>query len=238
MIQRGNGEAVYLQIQRQLEAEIRKLHQPNDLLPPETVLAERFGVNRHTLRRAVDGLVQQGWVERRHGLGSFVLHKPVEYDIRARTRFTENLEALGCKTESSVLRKLSLPAQGGVARKLQLEEGEPVFWIETLRQVDGVPFCVISHYLPESLVPGLLEDYTGGSLHDYLEQKHGWRLRRAESVISASLPQGDDASLLAMPSSAPVLRVKSVNMRERDGIPVEYALTRNRADRMQLRITP
>lgn len=238
MIQRGNGEAVYLQIQRQLEAEIRKLHQPNDLLPPESALAERFGVNRHTLRRAIDGLVQQGWIERRHGLGSFVLHKPVEYDIRARTRFTENLEALGCKTESSVLRKLSLPAQGGVARKLNLDEGEPVFWIETLRQVDGVPFCLISHYLPAALVPGLLDDYDGGSLHDYIEQAHGWRLRRNESVISASLPQGNDASLLAMPSSAPVLRVKSVNVRERDGIPVEYALTRNRADRMQLRITP
>lgn len=238
MIQRGNGEAVYRQIQRQLEAEIRTLHRPNDALPAEAVLAARFGVNRHTLRRALDGLVAQGWIERRHGLGSYVLDRPIEYNIGQRTRFTENLEALGCKTESRVLRKLRVPAQGGVARKLQLEDGEPVLWIETLRAADGHPFCVISHYLPASLFPGLLDDYAGGSLHELIESEYGWTLRRSESLISASLPQGDDARLLAMPATEPVMRVKSVNVRGHDGLPLEYALTRLRADRMQLRITP
>ncbi len=242
MIQRGNGEAVYRQIQRELEADIRNLHRPNDLLPTEALLAERFSVNRHTLRRALDGLVSQGWIERRHGLGSYVLDRPIEYNIGQRTRFTENLEALGCKTGSTVLRKLRVAAQGGVARKLQLEDGEPVFWIETLRVADGIPFCVISHYLPVSLFPGLLDDYKGGSLHDMIEGAYGWRLRRSESLISASLPQGDDARLLGLPATEPVMRVKSVNVREGDtypaDLPIEYALTRLRADRMQLRITP
>jgi GntR family phosphonate transport system transcriptional regulator len=238
MISRGNGEAVYKQVQRLLESEIRLLHGSSEALPSEATLAERFGVNRHTLRRAIDGLIEQGWVERRHGLGTFILDKPVDYDIHPRTRFTETLEALGCKTESKVLRKLRIPAQGGVARQLQLDEGEPVIWIETLRSVDERPFCVISHYLPSALLPGLFDDYSGGSLHDFIESAHGWQLRRTESLISASLPQGDDARLLAMPASWPVLRVKSVNVRERDDLPVEYALTRSRADRMQLRVTP
>jgi GntR family phosphonate transport system transcriptional regulator len=238
VINRGNGVAVYRQVQRQLEDEIRSLYNPCDALPAEAVLAERFGVNRHTLRRAIDGLVADGWIERRHGLGSFVLDKPVDYNIGQRTRFTETLEALGRKTESVVLRKLRVPAQGGVARWLQLDDGEPVIWIETLRSVDESPFCVISHYLPAALLPGLIEDYEGGSLHEFIESAHGWRLQRTESLISSTLPQGDDASLLAMPAAMPVLRVKSVNVRDRDGIPVEYALTRFRADRMQLRITP
>lgn len=238
MIQRGIGETVFRQVQRQLEAEIRSLHRPGDALPPEAALAERFGVNRHTLRRALEGLIAEGWVERRHGLGSFVLHKPLDYDIGQRTRFTETLEAQGRVTESTVLRKLRIPAQGGVAQRLQLDEGEPVAWIETLRSVDAAPFCVISHYLPLTLLPGVLDDYSGGSLHEFIEAQHGWRLKRTESLVSGALPQGDDASLLAMPGHMPVLRVKSVNVRDRDGAPVEYALTRFRADRMQLRITP
>jgi len=238
VIQRGTGETVYRQVQRQLEAEIRSLHRPGDALPPEAALAERFGVNRHTLRRALEGLIAEGWVERRRGTGSFVLNKPLNYDIGQRTRFTETLEAQGRITESTVLRKLRIPAQGGVAQRLQLKEGEPVAWIETLRSVDGAPFCVISHYLPLALMPGVLDDYAGGSLHEFIESQHGWRLRRTESLISGALPQGDDASLLAMPAHAPVLRVKSVNVRDRDDAPVEYALTRFRADRMQLRITP
>ena len=238
MINRGNGVAVYRQVQLQLEDEIRLLHRPCDALPAEAILAERFGVNRHTLRRALDGLIAEGWIERRHGLGSFVLDKPVDYGIGQRTRFTETLEALGHKTESAVLRKLCIPAQGGVARRLQLDDGEPVIWIETLRSVDGRPFCMISHYLPSSLLPGLLDDYEGGSLHEFISSSHGWSLQRTESVVSSALPQGDDARLLAMPATLPVLRVKSVNVRERDSVPVEYALTRFRADRMQLRITP
>jgi len=52
------------------------------------------------------------------------------------------------------------------------------------------------------------------------------------------LPQGDDAKLLGMPQNRPVLRVKSVNVDERDGTPIEYAITRFRADRIQLRINP
>lgn len=238
MIKRGSGEAVYRQVQRQLVAEIRALHRQGDALPAEAVLAQRFGVNRHTLRRAIEGLISEGWVERRHGLGSFVLHKPLDYDIGQRTRFTETLEAQGRTTESAVLRKLRIPAQGGVAQRLQLDEGEPVAWIETLRSVDGAPFCVISHYLPLNLLPGVIADYSGGSLHEFIEAQHGWRLTRSESLVSAALPQGDDASLLAMPATTAVLRVKSVNVRDRDGAPVEYALTRFRADRMQLRITP
>lgn len=238
MINRGNGVAVYRQIQRQLEDEIRSLRRPCDALPAEAILAERFGVNRHTLRRAIDGLVADGWIERRHGLGSFVLDKPVDYDIGARTRFTETLETLGHKTESIVLRKLRMPAQGGVASRLQLDAGEPAIWIETLRCVDDKPFCVISHFLPEALLPGLLDDYAGGSLHEFIEANYGWPLQRIESLVSAALPQGDDARMLAMPATQPVLRVKSVNVRQRDGTPVEYCLTRSRADRMQLRITP
>lgn len=238
MIQRGSGETVYRQVQRQLEAEIRALHQPGDALPPEAALAVRFGVNRHTLRRALEGLIAEGWVDRRHGMGSFVLHKPLDYDIGQRTRFTETLEAQGRTTESKVLRKLRIPAQGGVAQRLHLDEGEPVAWIETLRSVDGAPFCVISHYLPLALSPGVLDDYNGGSLHEFIETQHGWRLKRTESLVSGALPQGDDASLLAMPAHVPVLRVKSVNVRDRDAAPVEYALTRFRADRMQLRFSP
>ena len=238
MIQRGNGETIYRQVQRQLEVEIRASHRPGDTLAPEAALAERFGVNRHTLRRAVDGLIADGWVERRHGRGSFVLHKPLDYSIGQRTRFTETLEAQGRTTESAVLRRLRIPATGGVAQRLQLDDGEPVAWIETLRSVDGLPFCVISHYLPLSIVPGVLDDYAGGSLHEFIEAQHGWLLTRTESLVSAGLPQGDDASLLAMPANAAVLRVKSVNVRDRDAVPVEYALTRFRADRMQLRITP
>jgi GntR family transcriptional regulator, phosphonate transport system regulatory protein len=57
-------------------------------------------------------------------------------------------------------------------------------------------------------------------------------------LVTSVLPQGDDARLLSMPQNRPVLRVKSLNLCSKTGEPVEYAITRFRADRIQLRINP
>jgi GntR family phosphonate transport system transcriptional regulator len=98
--------------------------------------------------------------------------------------------------------------------------------------------CLISHFIPAERFPDLLGRFESGSLHGLLESAYGCRIRRTESLVTAVLPQGDDARVLSMPQNRPVLRVKSVNVDERAGTPVEYAITRFRADRIQLRINP
>lgn len=237
-VTRENGEALYAQIARQLEQEIARGYAPGDGLPAEGALAARFGVNRHTLRRAIDELVESGLLERRHGCGVFVLDSQLDYQIGAGTRFTENLAALGLQSGNRILRLQTLPATERVAERLGLAAGSDIFWIETLRTAAERPFCVISHFIPAQRFAELDRRYTGESLHQFMTVVYGCRLRRTESLVTAVLPQGDDAKLLGMPQNRPVLRVKSVNVDDRDGRPVEYAITRFRADRIQLRINP
>ncbi|PKO57686.1 MAG: phosphonate metabolism transcriptional regulator PhnF, partial [Betaproteobacteria bacterium HGW-Betaproteobacteria-18] len=81
-------------------------------------------------------------------------------------------------------------------------------------------------------------DYNGGPLHDHLLTHYGVLPRRIQSLVTASLPLGDDATLLHMPQHQAVLRVKSVNVHTENDVPVEYSLTRFRADRIQLRVCP
>lgn len=237
-LQRNGGEAIYSQIARLLKEEIASFMKSGECLPSENELAERFGVNRHTIRRAVEDLIAAGLLERRHGKGTFVLDGPADYILGSGTRFTETFETLGKTASSRILRKLLIPARGGVATRLQLTEHDQVVWIESLRLADDRPICIISHFLPQHIFPELQDEYHGGSLHEHLATRYGLKLRRIESLVSGALPQGDDASLLGMPQNQPVLRVKSVNVDERDGTPLEYALTRFRADRIQLRINP
>ena len=237
-LQRNSGEAIYSQIAKMLKEEISSFLSPGECLPSENDLAERFGVNRHTIRRAIEDLINAGLLERRHGKGTFVLDGPSDYVLGSGTRFTETFESLGKTASCRILRKLVIPARGGVATRLRLSENDSVIWIESLRQADDQPICVISHFLPQQTFPELLNEYLGGSLHEHLAARYGLKLRRIESLVSGVLPQGDDASLLGMPQNQPVLRVKSVNVGERDGTPLEYALTRFRADRIQLRINP
>lgn len=236
LINRSSGESLYSQISRFLEADIKDRLSPGDFLPSEQELASRFSVNRHTVRRAIDELITAGLVERCHGKGTVVLAPAFDYCIEQQTRFTESLTSRGKTTDSKVLRKLVIPATGGVSQKLKIKEGTQVVWIETLRLVEELPFCVISHFIPLHQASEINESYNGGSLHRFIKNKLGIELNRTTSLITAMLPQGDDARHLNMPANAPVLRVKSVNCNKVTGMPLEYAITRFRADRIQLEV--
>lgn len=237
-VARGTGEALYTQIAHQIEQEIAQSYVAGDCLPSEKDLSARFGVNRHTLRRAIDELVELGLVERQHGRGVFVLDTHIDYQIGAGTRFTENITAVGLSSANKILRKQKLPATARIAQRLDIETGDAVLWMETLRLADNRPLCVISHFVPQASFPDLDERYQGGSLHALLKDHYGCEIRRTESLITSVLPQGDDARLLSMPQNWPVLRIKSVNIDERTSNPIEYAIGRFRADRVQLRINP
>lgn len=238
MITRTKGLALYIQIAQKLEQEVLAQYAPGDGLPSEGDMAERFGVNRHTLRRAVDELVEVGLLERRHGSGVYVINNQLDYQLGKQTRFTETLAMQGVESHSRVVRKQLRPATQRVAQKLELSVGHQVIWLESVRSVDGSPVCITSHFLNAEPFSDLYETYQEGSLHAFIAKHYGIRLQRTESLITSVLPQGDDARLLSMPQKQPVLRVKSVNINERDGSPVEYVVTRFRADRIRLRINP
>jgi GntR family phosphonate transport system transcriptional regulator len=239
LVTRGEGGIpVYRQIRDVLINEIRDIYKPGDILPSENEMADRFGVNRHTLRRAVDELVLDGIVGRYHGKGVFVLEPAITYTIDSATRFTETIESLGHTTESRVLRKQILPVTRNVASKLQIPEHEKVIYIETLREVEGKPFCVISHYLKASKYQAIMDNYDRGSLHTFLKNKYEIELKRTESHVSAVLPEASDASLLNMPRQLPILLVKSINLDIQTNKPIEYAKTRFRGDATQLSFQP
>ncbi len=72
------------EIAAKLEVELRTHYRCGDYLPAEQQLADRYEVNRHTLRRAIDQLVERGWVQRRQGVGVLVLMRPFDYPLNAR----------------------------------------------------------------------------------------------------------------------------------------------------------
>ena len=238
-IRRGVGKVpVYIQISESLSMEIQDLYKAGDQLPSEGELAQRFNVNRHTLRRAIDELIQKGIVVRRHGKGVFVVSSFIDYSINTQTRFTETLENQGKVTDSKVTKKIIIPARGGIASRLGIENGSDVISLETLRTVDDVPFCVISHFLPLKDMEIIYEKYNKGSLHNFVKKHCGVELKRKESLISSVMPEPGDAELLKMPRNLPVLRVKSLNVSIDTGIPVEYVVTRFRGDATQLLVQP
>ena len=133
----------YQEIAAKLEQELRQHYRCGDYLPAEHQLAVRFEVNRHTLRRAIDQLVEKGWVQRRQGVGVLVLMRPFDYPLNAQARFSQNLLDQGSHPTSEKLLSVLRPASGHVADALGIAEGENVIHLRTLRRVNGVALCLI-----------------------------------------------------------------------------------------------
>jgi len=232
---RESGIAVWAQISAALRAEIEQSLDEGDWLPAEPELAARFGVNRHTLRRAVDELIADGLVERVHGRGTRVLARGLVYGIDRDTRFTERLAGSGRTAQVTLLDRAEIAAEGGVAKRLRLPEGTRVLRLRTLRGEADLPYCLTLHFLTGAAAEAATS-YDGGSLTRHLCDVAGITLDRVASLITTRLPLPQDALALRMPRTQPVLRVKGVNACRECGVIQEYAISQFRGDRIQLSV--
>ena len=87
-------EPIWRSIANTLQTEIaHELYRPGDKLPTEAELADRFGVNRHTVRQGLASLAEVGIVHARRGSGVFVAARPTDYALGQRVRFHQNVTA-------------------------------------------------------------------------------------------------------------------------------------------------
>ncbi|CNI68760.1 MULTISPECIES: phosphonate metabolism transcriptional regulator PhnF [Yersinia] len=224
----------YQQIAAQLEQELRGAYRCGDYLPSEQQLADHYQVNRHTLRRAVDELVERGWLQRRQGIGILVLMRPYNYPLHANARFSQNLLDQGSDPTSERLLAVLRPCIEHVAKALSLTEGTPVIHLRTLRRVNGVPVCVIDHYLPDLNWWPVLQQFNAGSLHQFITQHLQQPLRRSQTRISARRAQAKESRLLEIATHAPLLCVRTLNVCADSQQVAEYSVSLTRADMIEL----
>lgn len=231
-----NGEPLYVQISRILKEDIEVRHPVGGRLESEGQLAARFGVNRHTLRRAVDELVRQGLVARRRGVGLFVAGKPLQYALHTQTRITTGLQEMGVHGERHFLKRTVRPAGLEVGRQLGVRKDRLVLVLESIVLADGIPLCLSTHTFVHNRYRRIFEEFGEGSLHAFVQSAYGLKLRRRESCICSQIPCDADAGLLRLSLNEPVLCVSSLNCDNKSGEPVEYVVSRFRADRIEFTI--
>ena len=203
-------------------------------LPTEMALAERYRVNRHTVRRALAELVHEGYVEATRGRGTFVTRRPIAYPLTARTRFSEIVSAQDLQPGGRLIASGADPARGLVAERLGLAEGAPTIRLETLRVAASRPILIATGWFPAGLVPDLIRDYaeTGSITHALALAGHE-DYRRQASWISTALVEDADRPHLRLAAGQPVLVVESVNVTA-TGVPLQFSRTRFAGDAVQL----
>ena len=203
-------------------------------LPTEAALAQRFGVNRHTVRRALADLAEDGLVTARRGAGVFVAQTPTDYPIGRRVRFHQNLQAAGLTPKKQVLLFETVPATAEEADALHLPEGAPVHRYEGISFADRVPLALSRSVFPADRLPDLrtplLEHL---SITQALAQCGVADYTRAWTRVTAVRAGPDHAVHLGLREGDPMLRSVGVNI-DPDGVPVEYGRTWFAGDRVTL----
>ena len=227
---------LWREIHHELLNDVRVGHyRAGEKMPTEAELANRFNVNRHTVRRALRLLREEGFVFSKKGSGVFVTAKNATYHIGKRTRFSQNISSDGVpsRTITSVETRHATSVEAG---KLAIQASEMVHVAEGLGYVENMPIMHATSRFPVGRCAGILAHlqtnpsktmaFAALGIADYL---------RSETEVTAVTATATMANILRCEVGAPLLHVNAVNILL-DGTPIEYGTTHFIGDRMVLSV--
>jgi GntR family transcriptional regulator len=166
-------------------------------LPSESHLCDQYNVSRITLREAVQGLVQEGYVVRRQGSGTYVTRRPkLQNSLDTNFSYTEYLEHAGIRAGKKLLSAKAVAAEGATAEALGVEAGTRVVEVRRLRTADGRPAVYSIDALPAEIVSVTADRKAlRGSLYRLLAQKRH-PVDHGEAVVTPAAADRELAELL------------------------------------------
>jgi GntR family transcriptional regulator len=226
---------LYHQLQCVLKAEIESgKWQPDEQIPTETKIAERFGISKITVRQALQALAEQGYIRREQGRGTFVARRKFDEGPRELTSFTEEMKRHDLVASSHVLAQSLMVADDSVSDALRLSANELVFVLRRLRLANGEPMGVQTAHLPAALVRGLeKENLENVSLYETLQGRYGLYPARARETYFASLADREASELLRIPVGSPVYAAERVTLLPNEK-PFEFVRSVMRGDRYSI----
>ena len=204
-------------------------------LPTEAALAQRFSANRHTVRRALAVLAEEGVVRAEQGRGTFVnAARRLSYRIGRRTRFSEGLAGQVQDMHGELLSTRLENANASVARGLGLRPGARVTRLERLSHADGRPLSRGTSWFPYQRFPDIAAVFgRTGSLTQAFAELGITDYSRASTRISARYGTPDEIRDIGLVPGSVMLVTEIVDV-DADDRPIQYALTRFPADRLEL----
>jgi GntR family transcriptional regulator len=236
----GEGIPKYIQIARILRERIqRQEYLPGAQIPTEVEMCEEYRVSRITVREAINKLVQEGWLDRQQGKGTYVVHQKLRRNIAKVYSFSSDMRRLGLEPRSRVLWIGVEEAPPDVVEKMKLPEtNRKVTRITRVRIANEVPVLIETAMIPEYLCAGLVErDLESGSLYQILTEEYRLMPHHAEETYEAVILSREEATILErdpeIPQPAFAIQRTTFLL---DGVAMEYGKSVGRGDLLTLAI--
>lgn len=208
-------EPLYQQIEQSIKEIIAGFdYEPGDKIPSERELSEQLNVSRMTLRRAIESLIAQGFLERRSTSGTFVkspnLLRPLSPTFVQ--SLSRQVAGIGETAGSKLLLFENLRAPRNISQYLNVRLGSQLFMIKRLRLINDTPFCIETSYLPCDLFPGLTANdiLELKSLYEFLEKNYSITPVRSEDRLKIAFATKEEAGLLLISEGDAILYFRSL----------------------------
>lgn len=208
-----------------------------EMFPGEQELQENYELSRTTVRQTLSELVNEGYLVRHRGRGTFVAKPKVTYNPTTTLELTEYMRKQGIALGWRLLSAEWTKADMHIAEMLSLIEGAPVWGVRRLRLVGEDPIGYHFAYVPKLHVPHLnMDALEEGDSLDYLKNLPQMVNPRVERTLEARVSGELEAELLGMTAGAPMLFMERV-VYSADGEPLEFLQAAFHGDRFRYRIS-
>lgn len=197
-------------------------YQEGSRLPSERSLADKFGVQRGTVRSALQILVDKGLIVSKERSGYFVAPRRIDFNLNAYDSRKAVIEQMGKTTYVKLLTFEKIYVSEKMAQKTTLQEDSQVYRIMRLRFAGGQPMSLERTHIRCDLVPGLREeDVHNKSIYATLRKKYRIHIARSEERVTAVYANGLESELLHTTRLRPILRYEGLVYDRRNRL-IEY----------------
>ncbi len=212
---------------------------PDGMIPSERELTASFGISRITAKKAIDDLVNEGYLYRIQGKGTFVKKDTFDQDLISITSCTQDIIKLGMTPSKRLLKAEVMEADTPKIKKLQLTSGDKVFMVKRVYYANNDPINLTTTYLPCKTFPAIeTHDFGADSIYRVLENKYNTKITKATRTIEAVLAVDEVARELQIKEGDPILLFRAVTYGLVNGreMPVETFKSFYRSDKFKFYI--
>lgn len=224
----------YLPVYNQIVEQIQQgNYPPESKLPSENDLAEQYDTSRETIRKALNLLSQNGYIQKIRGKGSIVLdiHK-FDFPVSGLVSFKELADEMAQESKTMV-HELSLnEMDDSIQQKLNISKDSLVWKVIRTRELGGEKVIVDQDFIDQTLVPALSKEVCEESLYAYIENDLGLKISFAKKEITVVEPTKEDRALLDLNGFYNVVVIKSLVYLE-DTTLIQYTESRHRPDKFR-----
>jgi GntR family transcriptional regulator, trehalose operon transcriptional repressor len=224
----------YLLIYREIAEEIQAgKYAAGEKLPSEHELVETFETSRETIRKALNQLAQNGFIQKVQGKGSIVLDaRKFDFPVSGLVSFRELAANMG-ERHRTYVEKLELKQPDKYIRKqLELTAASKVWEVHRVREIDGEKIILDKDYFNQSYINCLTKEICEASIYDYIENELGMKISFAKKEIIVVEPADEDKDYLDLNGFTNIVVVKNYVYFD-DASLFQYTESRHRPDKFK-----